>query len=669
MDLPLTRELARLASVLEVLKAQREAFSELSDIKEFRGLEFEFGEAVKEAQGRGLVTQDPVRVVRADWERMVRWSNRVQETLREVDELGQRLSVGVTGQVAEKGGKRKQVQSEWKPEIVELRELEQALHDASARLVKVIDQARGEVQEVDWTGQRPYAELTEVAEALGWRDTLELAEPLGKWAEGVPPRERPLVATRLTTEIGSQMLRQRMESLQMKLAQVRSLQEKHANHASGLEEVGRLTDAGEVATARRAMGALPVCFNDLDYRGKEQNQAKLEDFEKRLKQQTEKVAETRERLEALGRKAGAFFVLPPIGFLSEINTARSLAETVVAQTVQLGKIGGDGEIDRKVSESTAGLKSELDGLRTLSMSRVRRWISVTIAFWLVVLVAGGVTFQQVRAKQERQQAEAAAKAKVAAEAKRVAAEKLQPETDIEERRRRTAGEAWAVEGVGLVLVPIAGGTFSMGSRSGRSNEQPVTTVTLRPFWLAKTEVTQAQWEAVMGSNPSHFKGGQLPVERVSWNDAMEFCQKLTEQERQAGRLPTGTIYTLPTEAQWEYACRAGTTGDYAGDLDAMAWYDKNSGKATHKVGTKQANAWVLHDMHGNVEEWCLDWYGLYLGGRVTDPKGVPSGSFRVSRGGCWGIGANYARSAGRNCYDPVLRYYYFGFRPARSSGP
>ena len=655
MDLPLTRELARLASVLEVLKAQREAFSELSDIKEFRGLEFEFGEAVKEAQGRGLVTQDPVRVVRADWERMVRWSNRVQETLREVDELGQRLSVGVTGQAAEKGGERKQVQNEWKPEIVELRELEQALHDASARLVKVIDQARGEVQEVDWTGQRPYAELTEVAEALGWRDTLELAEPLGKWAEGVPPRERPLVATRLTTEIGSQMLRQRMESLQMKLAQVRSLQEKHANHARGLEEVGRLTDAGEVATARRAMGALPVCFNDLDYRGKEQNQAKLEDFEKRLKQQTEKVAETRERLEALGRKAGAFFVLPPIGFLSEINSARSLAETVVSQTVQLGKIGGDGENDRKVSESTAGLKSELDGLRTLSMSRVRRWISVTIAFWLVVLVAGGVTFQQVRAKQERHQAEAAAK--------------LQPETDTEERRRRRAGEAWAVEDVGLVLVPIEGGTFSMGSISGNSDEQPVTTVTLSPFWLAKTEVTQKQWEAVMGGNPSHFKGGQLPVENVTWDDAMEFCRKLTERERQAGRLPTGTIYTLPTEAQWEYACRAGTTGDYAGEVDAMAWYDKNSGAATHAVGTKQANAWGLHDMHGNVWEWCLDRYGPYFGGGVTDPKGVPSGTIRVYRGGSWFHEAILARSAYRNYRNPDFRRNIIGFRPARSSVP
>ena len=263
------------------------------------------------------------------------------------------------------------------------------------------------------------------------------------------------------------------------------------------------------------------------------------------------------------------------------------------------------------------------------------------------------------------------KAKVAAEAKRVAAAaKLQLETDTEEHRRRTAGEAWAVEGVGVTLVPIAGGTFSMGSMSSDSDEQPVTTVTLSPFWLAKTEVTQAQWEAVMGSNLSEFKGGQLPVEDVSWNDAMVFCRKLTERERQAGRLPTGTIYTLPTEAQWEYACRAGTTGDHAGEVDAMAWYDKNSGNTTHAVGTKQANAWGLFDMHGNVWEWCLDWYGPYLGGRVTDPKGVPSGTNRVFRGGCWCDGADYARSATRNCDSPDDRFNTgIGFRPARSSVP
>ena len=227
----------------------------------------------------------------------------------------------------------------------------------------------------------------------------------------------------------------------------------------------------------------------------------------------------------------------------------------------------------------------------------------------------------------------------------------------------------SLSAMGIDMIACAGGTFSMGSTRSGSGEQPVTTVTLSPFWLAKTEVTQAQWEALMGSNPSHFKGGQLPVENVSWGDAMEFCWKLTERERQAGRLPTGTIYTLPTEAQWEYACRAGTTGDYAGEVDAMAWHTKNSGAATHAVGTKQANAWGLHDMHGNVWERCLDWYGPYSGGRVTDPKGALSGSLRVVRGGSWHIVAYGARSAYRSNVNPDYRVNSIGFRPALSSVP
>jgi formylglycine-generating enzyme required for sulfatase activity len=310
------------------------------------------------------------------------------------------------------------------------------------------------------------------------------------------------------------------------------------------------------------------------------------------------------------------------------------------------------------SELGASLRATADKAR-----RGRKMRRITLAVSVAVLCVAGVFVA-------RQQAEAAAKAKVAAEAKRVAAVKLQPETDAEERRRRKAGEAWAVEGLGLVLVPIAGGTFSMGSLSGGSDEQPVTTVTLSPFWLAKTEVTQASWEAVMGSNPSYFKGGQLPVENVSWGDAMEFCRKLTERERQAGRLPTGTIYTLPTEAQWEYACRAGTTGDYAGQVDAMAWYDKNSGAATHAVATKQANAWGMHDMHGNVGEWCEDWYADKLpGGSVSDFKGAASGSNRIYRGGGWGGIAAYCRSAYRSRSSPGLRFDFLGFRLALSSVP
>jgi formylglycine-generating enzyme required for sulfatase activity len=181
-------------------------------------------------------------------------------------------------------------------------------------------------------------------------------------------------------------------------------------------------------------------------------------------------------------------------------------------------------------------------------------------------------------------------------------------------------------------------------------------------------VTQAQWEAVIRNNPSGFKGADLPVEQVSWDDAMAFCRRLTERERAAGRLPDGYVYTLPTEAQWEYACRAGTTGPYAGDgnLDDMGWYSQNSGNTTHPVGQKRPNAWGLYDMHGNVWEWCRDWYGNYPGGLVRDPTGPASGSYRVNRGGCWNYPATECHSASRYFLGPGDRLYFFGFRLALS---
>ncbi len=214
-------------------------------------------------------------------------------------------------------------------------------------------------------------------------------------------------------------------------------------------------------------------------------------------------------------------------------------------------------------------------------------------------------------------------------------------------------------GVMLDLVLIRPGKFLMGSENGDSDEKPVHEVTIsRSFYLGKYEVTQAQWEAVMGSNPSCFKGATLPVEQVSWED----CQKFIEKINSKG---VGT-FRLPTEAEWEYACRAGTTGGYAGNLDEMAWYDKNSGDMTHPVGTKKANPWGLYDMHGNVWEWCQDWYGPYPGSAVQDPKGAAGGSYRVARGGCWYHDARICRSAARAGGSPSSRHYNLGFRLVRA---
>lgn len=186
----------------------------------------------------------------------------------------------------------------------------------------------------------------------------------------------------------------------------------------------------------------------------------------------------------------------------------------------------------------------------------------------------------------------------------------------------------------------------------------------QPFWLGKTEVTQAQWRAVMGFNPSYFQGNNRPVERVSWHEALEFCRRLTERERVAGRLPEGYVFTLPTEAQWEYACRAGTTGTHAGNVADMGWINVNSNTQTHPVAQKQPNAWGLYDMHGNVWEWCLDRYGHYPGGTQIDPQGAETGVGRVYRGGRWGNSANFARSAYRLADPPEHRGVSLGFRVA-----
>ena len=231
------------------------------------------------------------------------------------------------------------------------------------------------------------------------------------------------------------------------------------------------------------------------------------------------------------------------------------------------------------------------------------------------------------------------------------------------------GRPFQIAPLDLEMVWIAPGSFTMGSpvdepdRNKAEGPQHAVTLT-KGFWLGRTEVTQRQYAAVTGTNPSRFKdvGENAPVEEVSWLEAVQFCQELTSREHAAGRLPEGYAFSLPTEAQWEYACRAGTTGAYAGNPEAMAWHKGNSGESTHQVATKKPNAWGLYDMYGNVLEWCLDWYGNYKPGAQTDPSGPESGYFRMSRGGSWRV--DVFRSASRAGGSPGRRDYTIGFRLA-----
>ncbi|MDO4586197.1 MAG: formylglycine-generating enzyme family protein [Planctomycetia bacterium] len=216
-----------------------------------------------------------------------------------------------------------------------------------------------------------------------------------------------------------------------------------------------------------------------------------------------------------------------------------------------------------------------------------------------------------------------------------------------------------VNGVDYAFRWCPPGSFMMGSPEGEGlrMEIPQHRVTLtKGFWMLETKVTQEMWESVMGDNPSNFKGLNLPVETVSWDDCQEFCEKLSQQ--------SGFKIQLPTEAQWEYACRAGTTGEYSGtgNLDEMGWYYGNSDTKTHPVGEKKPNAWGLFDMHGNVWEWCQDRYEVYSDSAVTDPTGPDSGSNRVVRGGSWYSFAEDCRSANRFYDTPTYRGNRLGLR-------
>jgi len=244
----------------------------------------------------------------------------------------------------------------------------------------------------------------------------------------------------------------------------------------------------------------------------------------------------------------------------------------------------------------------------------------------------------------------------------------------------TSNAHTAFKSLGIEMVRVEGGTFQMGSTIGEDDEKPVHSVTVSSFYIGKYEVTQNEWQAVMGNNPSNFKGDKRPVEEITWYQAVEFCNKLSQKE---GLTPAYTIngrevscnwsasgYRLPTEAEWEFAARGGNLSkryQYSGSIfiGSVAWYEDNSNNETHIVGGKEPNELGTYDMSGNVWEWCWDLYGDYSSESQTNPKGASSGSRRVHRGGSWLNYDHDCRVANREYYSPGYSLNRLGFRLAR----
>jgi formylglycine-generating enzyme required for sulfatase activity len=339
----------------------------------------------------------------------------------------------------------------------------------------------------------------------------------------------------------------------------------------------------------------------------------------------------------------------------------------------------DEEFSRAFAAYQRALKEQLEvveaGRQRLIAARQRRIATVKRDVILgaiaavVLLIAAGLWIRSSMnanalaeaARIAAQQAEAARIAEQQAEAARIA------------ERERILAEPPLTNSIGMEFKLLPDGTFTMGEGS----EAHQVTLT-KAFELGVHEVTQEQYEAVMGTNPGRYKGPQNPVEMVSWNDAVEFCRKLSAMPAEK---KAGYVYRLPTEAEWEYACRAGTTtkysfGDSESELGDYAWYAKNSVATTHPVGGKKPNAWGLYDLHGNVWEWCQDWYGDYPSGAVTDPTGAASSSSRVLRGGSFlnrssrggpFLYRSSRRGSALRLYSlPVTRTNNLGFRPART---
>ncbi len=624
------RQIAALQANLKMLESQQDVLSDLADMQALRQLQSRLADCIDGHAAAGNLPRNPFHVIEG---RLRALENFFSETSRETKRLTSWLKDAPS---------------------VDLATLEGLLVELDAKVAEVSriqKSLRAKISVLDWKVGPGTAELHhELLICASSLSGLDLKKPEHRQAAYQFAHGSGKMAEEVAKHFEAVGVNIR-EWITLHDRRAKELITLHDRHAKELAQIEQDVQNQQIRSAERRLEALgDTRFIDLNYTSAESGVKKLQSLLQRFTTFSSTLPERAEK-----------------GELSAINVElQELARLITKTDSDLGRelLSHLGKIRSFVEkESKIRTKDKFIALITTTVQAIT-WTLVILAVWhsssaVTSVVAGSVAFVSsvigviVRNKRN-----------IAWQSRRVAVAEERLTSEI------GAGRVGTVVGV-----PLAGnlfmhfafcpaGSFTMGSppaENGRSSDENQVSVTLsKAFWMAKTEVTQAQWRAVMVSNPSSFKGDNLPVESVSWEDAQEFIKKVNDR----GVLPEGWQMALPTEAQWEYACRAGETGPYSGGtLDEVSWYMGNSDSKTRPVGTKKANAWGLHDMHGNVWEWCADWNGNeHLGG--TDPTGASSSSRRVYRGGSWGGSAASCRAAKRNGSNPTHRYNALGFRPA-----
>jgi formylglycine-generating enzyme required for sulfatase activity len=607
MDEVFLRQAAAMQANLKMLESQSDRLTELADMKELRQFKMRLTDYLGAHVAAGNLPSDSFEVVK---DRLRILSNFFAETIRETEEL-------------------KSWRRDWlkvAPEVdlatlhAALRELEQLASSVPAIQARLCVK----LSPLDWAGGPNtadlHSELLVCAQCLPALDLLD------------PARRRSCYDFAHGVGLLAQDVSKHFNEIRTRISHLITL---HAFQASILAEAALHLANNDTNSAKGRFDALgEVKFIDLTY----------DSVKNELMKQLE-IQDCFKNLESfIGNE------LTDNGIDAARQEMKRLRDFGIKPESELGH------------KSSRVLKNTDDHITAFLKRRKKTWIifALVSAVVFTLLIASINAHNNNNAKKAELAATKAKEQLAAAEAA------------YAKSSGNRAGEEKIIEiapGVTMTFCWCPAGKFAMGSptsEAGRSDEENQVEVTLsQGFWMAKTEVTQVQWQAVMGENPSEFKGANRPVENVSWNDAQEF---LTKVNAIVGNSDGGKM-ALPTEGQWEYACRAGKTGPYSGGtLDEVAWYEENSGEQTHPVGEKKPNAWGLHDMHGNVGEWCSHCYGESLPGGV-DPKGPDSGTNRVIRGGSWSYKAYYCRVAGRYHYDPSVSNDVFGFRVVRSSVP